>query len=68
MTLTNVSPEQLAGIKNNFTKDEIFVSPAEERGKYDVNIQLQTEISAWKLFFSGSDYCLGKLGKTTVKS
>ena len=66
MQLTNVSKEQLAGLQENFNEDEIFISPAEEKGKFDVNIQLHTELQAWKLFFSGADYCLAKMGRVKL--
>jgi hypothetical protein len=64
MELTNVSPEQLQAIRNNF--DTVVISEAEEKGKYDVQITLETEIDYWKLFFSGADYTLAKMGRSSL--
>lgn len=66
MTLTNVSAEQLTAIRKNF-EDSIVISPSEDKGKYDVTINIHTEIDFWKLFFSGSDYCLNKMGRSIVR-
>ena len=62
--LTNVSPEQLEGLKKNFT--ELLWQPAETEGKFDTIIDINTEIDAWKLFFSGADYCLAKMGRVKL--
>jgi hypothetical protein len=54
MELTNVSPSQLAALRNNF--ETVVISEAEEKGKYDVTIPMETELDAFKLFWSGADY------------
>lgn len=64
--LHNVSPEQLEGLKKNFDANEMVISNGEEQGKYDVSIQMKSELEAWKLFFSGADYTLAKMGRVKV--
>jgi len=54
MNLTNVSPEQLAALQNNF--EAVVISEAEEKGKYDVTIPMGEEKDYWRLFFSGAEY------------
>jgi len=53
LTLTNVSPEQLNGLLKNFTDlaMEETICEAEQVGKFDVILKIDTEIDAWKLFF-----------------
>ena len=63
--LNNCNPEQLEAIRKNF-EASVVISPAETEGKYDVTINLNTEIDAWKLFFSGADYCLAKMGRVKL--
>lgn len=62
MTLHNISPEQLAALQSNF-ENQVVIKPAEEQGKYDVQITLDQEIDAWKLFFAGGDYVMQKFNK-----
>jgi hypothetical protein len=64
MTLHNISPEQLNALQSNF--ENLVIKPAEEKGKYDVQITLETEIDYWKLFFSGADYTLAKMGRSSL--
>jgi len=64
MTLTNVSPEQLAAIRNNF--ENIIVDIGDEGKGFNVTITLETELDYWKLFFSGADYTLVKMGRTSL--
>jgi len=54
MELTNVSPDQLAALRNNF--ETIVISEAEEKGKYDVTIPMKTDLDAMKLFYAGAEY------------
>ena len=61
MELTNVSPDQLAAIRNNF--ETVVISEAEEKGKYDVSFPLENELDAWKFFFAGGDYVMAKFNK-----
>jgi hypothetical protein len=65
--LHDVNADQLAGLRENF-ETKLVISPAEEAGRFSVSFEINTEIDAWKLFFSGSDYCLVKMGKHVVKS
>ena len=62
--LTNVSEEQRSALAANFGAME--TKPAEQDGKFDVTIDINTEIDAWKLFFSGADYCLAKIGRVKL--
>ena len=62
--LTNVLPEQRSALAANF--GAIQTKPAETVGKFDVTINIETEIDAWKLFFSGADYCLAKMGRVKL--
>jgi len=68
LTLTNVSPEQLNGLLKNFTDlaMEETICEAEQVGKFDVILKIDTEIDAWKLFFSGANYCLAKMGRVKI--
>jgi hypothetical protein len=65
MELTNVSPEQLQALQSNFD-NQIIIKPAEEKGKFDVTIPMNEEIDGWKLFFSGADYTLAKMGRSSL--
>lgn len=56
--LNDVTSEQLEGLRTNF--ENIVISNGENPNRYDVSFNLDTEIDAWKLFFSGSDYTLIK--------
>jgi hypothetical protein len=59
--LIAATPEQLAAIRNNF--DTVVIAPSDDEGKYDVGVELNTPADAWRLFYSGADYCLAKMGK-----
>lgn len=65
INLTNVNWDQLQGLKNNF--ESMIFTETEDVSKFDVSFDVNTEIDAWKLFFSGADYALAKLGKTNIK-
>ncbi len=60
--LNNVNPDQLQGLRNNF-ESNLVITESEDHGKFNVSFDLNNEIDLWKLFFSGSDYCLAKFGK-----
>ena len=66
--LTNVSPEQLEALKKNFVNCKVKGVEGTDVSniKYDVEFTLDTEIDAWKLFFSGADYCLAKMGRVKL--
>lgn len=63
--LTNVSPEQLEALRKNFDPS-IVISDSEQADKFDCSFLIETEIDAWKLFFSGADYCLAKMGRVKL--
>ena len=63
ITLTNVSDEQLTALRNNF--EDVFISPTSET-KSDVTLTIETELECWKLFFSGADYTLAKMGRVKL--
>jgi len=68
MELTNVSPDQLQAIKNNF--ETVVISEAEEKGKYDVTIPMKEEKDFWRLFFSGAEYAqniLANMRRSSLK-
>ena len=62
MLLTNVSPEQLLALRNNF-ENEIVISEAEDKGKYDVTIPMTEEKDYWKLFYAGAEFGTKRLAQ-----
>jgi len=61
--LHNVSTDQLEGLQKNFTEKELIVDTGSEGGKYNVSIQMNNELDAWKLFFAGGEYVMAKFNK-----
>ena len=68
--LNEANESQLAGLRENFESDMVVHTVLDEdcvpTGKYNVTLNIETEIDAWKLFFSGADYCLAKMGRVKL--